>query len=344
MKSKSLSLTPDSTIRSLHVGVGNRGKWPLEFANAYRFVPVGLCDTNPALLEEARQQTGLGEDVCFSDYSTALKACQPDCVIICAPTAYHVPMSLEALESGIPVIVEKGMAPDWISAQKIVKAVEQSGTPLVVAQNYRFGPIPQVVRKALTDKDFSAYLGHVHQIVWVHNRVRPNPRTLTFPFASVWDMSCHHFDNLIFWLGKIKRMQAFAWEAPWSAYPYPNNTSAHIEMESGAKVTYLHSHDASRHSEELQLHGERGALYIRDTDIEFSERPTKNFQKLDPVVVEQEEAENEGGVLRSFREWLTEGKEPGISAKNNLETMACCEMMVRSVNKGRFVERGELDA
>jgi hypothetical protein len=37
-----------------------------------------------------------------------------------------------------------------------------------------------------------------------------------------------------------------------------------------------------------------------------------------------------------------EGIEPGISAKNNLETMAACEMMVRSITGGRTVRREEL--
>lgn len=331
-------------LRSLHAGVGNRGQWPLKIAREHGFDPVALCDLNPEFLQSAREMTGLDASACFRVYESALASGGFDCVIICTPTVFHVPMSLQAIAAGYPVLVEKGMAPDWTSAQKLATAVEKAGIPLAVAQNYRFGAVPALIRRALTDPDFEAYLGPVHQVVSIHNRVRPEPRTLTYPFASVWDMSCHHFDNLLYWLGPVARMQAFAWSAPWSAYEHPNNTSAHMEMESGAAVTYLHTHDAARASEEIQLHGERGALYVRDNKVEFSQRPVVNFGSHHPTPIEPGIGEDGGGVLRVFHEWIVEDKEPGISARHNLETMACCEMMVRSITEGRMIERSELDA
>jgi len=330
-------------LRSLHAGVGNRGIWPLKMARENGFEPVALCDVNADLLEQARQQTGLDASTCFTDFTKALASGGFDCVIICTPTAFHVPMSLQAIAEGFPVLVEKGMAPDWQSALQLVAAVEQAGIPLTVAQNYRFGAVPQLIKRAVTDPNFEAYLGSVHQVVCIHNRVRPQPHTLTYPFASVWDMSCHHFDNLLFWLGPVARMQALAWAADWSAYEHPNNTSAHLIMESGAAVTYLHSHDAARASEEIQLHGERGALFVRENEVEFSERPRENFGHHQPAPIDPGPGENEAGVLRSFREWVRGGEEPGISARHNLETMACCEMMVRSITEGRMIERSELD-
>jgi predicted dehydrogenase len=185
-------------LRSLHAGVGNRGTWPLTIARDNGFEPVALCDVNADLLEQARQKTGLDASACFTNFGEALASGGFDCVIICSPTAFHVPMSIEALTAGYPVIVEKGMAPDWAAARKLVATVEETGVPLVVAQNYRFGAVPQLIKRSVTDPGFEAYLGPVHEVVCIHNRVRPQPRTLTYPFASVWDMSCHHFDNLLF--------------------------------------------------------------------------------------------------------------------------------------------------
>ena len=37
------------------------------------------------------------------------------------------------------------------------------------------------------------------------------------------------------------------------------------------------------------------------------------------------------------------GAEPGISGRNNLQTLAVCEMLVRSARERRPVERAELD-
>ena len=40
---------------------------------------------------------------------------------------------------------------------------------------------------------------------------------------------------------------------------------------------------------------------------------------------------------------FAEGIEPGISGRNNLQTLAVCEMLVRSARERRPVERAELD-
>jgi len=38
-----------------------------------------------------------------------------------------------------------------------------------------------------------------------------------------------------------------------------------------------------------------------------------------------------------------DGVEPGVSVRNNLETLAACEMTVRSIERGRTIRREELD-
>ena len=40
--------------------------------------------------------------------------------------------------------------------------------------------------------------------------------------------------------------------------------------------------------------------------------------------------------------FIAEGIEPGISGRNNLQTLAVCEMLVRSARDRRPVERAEL--
>ncbi len=52
--------------------------------------------------------------------------------------------------------------------------------------------------------------------------------------------------------------------------------------------------------------------------------------------------DSENGVLADFHSSFTAGHEPGISARQNLETMAMCEMMIRSLQQ-RTVKREELD-
>lgn len=330
---------------SLHVGVANRGTWPLHACRpeSTGFRPVAVCDTSQDALKNAMSITGIEADAAFTDYHEALRNSGADCVIICTPTKFHVPMTVAAIEAGLPVLVEKGMASNWKDAQALVAVCRDAKVPVVVSQNYRYGSTARTIHRALHDKAWEFYLGSVHHILYWQNRVRPEPRTLDYPWGSIWDVSCHHLDNLLFWLSTIDSLTASAWSATWSPYSSPHNTSAHIIFDSGTVATYGHTHDAARASEEIQLHGDRGALFYRDGKFEFSTRPKTNFGTSPVTQVTPIETENESDLLRDFRGWLDGGPEPGISARNNLETMACCEMMVRSIENGCSISRSDLD-
>jgi predicted dehydrogenase len=335
--------TEKKILKVLHVGVGNRGTWPLKHCNADTgFAPAALCDVSTAALDQARQLTGLAESDCFTNVDEALDKSEVDCAIICAPTVLHVELVKKAINAGLPVLVEKGMASDWAGALELVRYADQKRATLCVAQNYRYNGIERTVWRAINDPSFSAHVGEVHLVSYAQHRVRPVPRMMTYPFASVWDMTCHHFDNMLFWLGPMRDMTAHGWRASWSAYEHPNNTSAHITFENGAHAHYVHTHDAARSTIEIQLHGSAGALVVRDESITFNQRPLEQFGKRPIVDVALEPGDGESDVLRDFHRYVTQGIEPGISARNNLETMAACEMMVRSITNNRTCARSDL--
>ena len=335
-------------LRVLHVGVGNRGVWPLERCTPDTgFVPAALCDVREPALREARERTGLPSTVCYEHYTEALARSGPDidCIIICAPTIFHVPYASQAVEAGIPVLVEKGMGPDWASARALTQITSDRGGKVCVAQNYRYNRLERTIRRALSEPSHPAHVGAVHLVSYAQQRVRPVPRTLTYPFACVWDMSCHHFDNLAFWFGPIASMTAQSWGASWSAYTHDNNTTAHIRFENKVRGHYIHTHDAARASLQIEIHGERGALiYSDDAGLTFNERPLEQFgsRPLQPVALD--EAHGETDLLRDFHAYIQRGIEPGVSVRHNLETMAACEMMVRSITERRECYRKELNS
>ena len=336
-----------SVLRVLHVGVGNRGVWPLELCTKETgFVPAALCDVRESALREARARTGLPASVCFENFTEALAHTGPDIdvIIICAPTIFHVPYASQAVEAGIPVLVEKGMGPDWKSARHLAQITADRSGRVCVAQNYRYNRVERTIVRALTDEKHPAHPGPVHLVTYAHHRVRPEPRTLIYPFASVWDMSCHHFDNLAFWFGPIASMSAWGFRAAWSPYEHDANTAAHIVFENGVRGHYIHTHDAARGSLEIQVHGERGALvYGEASGLTFSERPREQFGSRPIENVPLDDARGEADLLRDFYEYVQRGAEPGISVRHNLETMAACEMMVRSITQRRECFRKELD-
>jgi predicted dehydrogenase len=330
-------------LRSLHIGVGNRGTWPLRYARPENgFQPVALCDPNPQALEQARAATGLAAEDCHQEVRHALEKAGADCAIICAPTHLHLPLARQCAEAGLSILMEKGMAPSWKEARELAACIEERGIKAVVAQNFRYRETERAIADLLRDASHPCHLGALSFAVYEHQRVRPNPRNLTYPYASVWDMSCHHFDTLLAWLGPLESLQAQAWGAPWSAYAHPNNTTAHLVFKEGVHVHYLHTHDAARPSLHVELHGEKGAAVWTDGGLAFSPRPQHNFGKNPDTPLPLEKGAGEPGVLDDFHRYVTEGIEPGISVRNNLEVMAACQMTVLSIEEKREVRREEL--
>ena len=329
----------------LLVGVGNRGRWPLERCTREAGWEIcGLVDRDDGHLAQACSLTGLGDEACFADLDKALDTVRPDVAIICTPTITHASFTKASVDRGVAVLTEKGMATSWGEAVDLVSHVRMRRGIFAVAQNYRYDGVSAVVGAALgvSGEADVPRIEEVFLVDYVQHRVRPVPGTLTYPFASVWDMSCHHFDNLLCWLGPVAEVTAHACRAPWSPYEHAGNTSAFLRFANGAAVNYVHTHDAARNSLRIEVHGRNGALVLRDGLAEFSEKPSVNFGQCPVRQVALPSLDSEARMLENFRRYVVAGREPGISGDRNLETMALCEMTVRSALEKRTVKREEL--
>ena len=85
------------TIRTIHLGVGGRGAWPLrQIPDRDDFESVALVDVNAKSLTAAREVTGLGPEACFHGLGDALEAVGADAVVIITPPDMHARQCLGA--------------------------------------------------------------------------------------------------------------------------------------------------------------------------------------------------------------------------------------------------------
>lgn len=332
-------------IKTILVGVGGRGRWPVAVLGADAdWQVVALVDKNPEFLTAAQNELGLPDSALFDDLSQALQSVEAEAVIICTPTRTHAPLSRLAFASGKHVLVEKGMTLDWEEAKELVREAEAAGVKFCVAQNYRYHGLEQTISAVLGDAMHPHSPGRVQIVDFIHHRYRPEPRTLNYPFAMVWDMSCHHLDLLNGWLGAARRVTAVASNPPWSRYEDDANIAAIIEYENGAICHYVLTHAATFSDYRLVLQGERGALRAYDVPgLQFTPCPTQQLGSAPPMACELlQRPSSEQGVVNDFGRYILEGIEPGISGRNNLQTLAVCEMLVRSARDRRAVESSEL--
>ncbi len=333
-------------LRTIHVGVGARGAWPIKVMGADpKFQPVALVDLNRDFLAQAQDQLRLPDSALFDDLQKALDAVEADAVVICTPTVTHAPFSRLAFAQGKHVLVEKGMTMEWEEAKALVREAEQAGVRFCVAQNYRYFANMARIKQLIEAPDHPHYPGTVEIVDFIHHRYRPEPRTLNYPYAMVWDMSCHHVDLLAFWLGEARRVTALSYNTSWSQYADDANIAAIIEYASGAVCHYVLTHTATISDWRIILQGERGALRTADVPgVQFFPRPNGQLGSSAPEPGDElHPTVSERGVADDFHRFIAEGIEPGISGRNNLQTLAVCEMLVRSARERRTVERGELD-
>ncbi|MFI5337154.1 MAG: Gfo/Idh/MocA family protein [Opitutales bacterium] len=327
-------------LRAIHIGVGNRGQWPLRLATpetGYR--PVALVDPDPRMLAAAGALCG-GVPA-YTSLDEAIEKTPAEVAIICSPTRFHLEQGSKCLKAGLHVLVEKGMAPSLADAAKFVSSARAANRALCVAQNYRYQAMERTVARLINDPGHPNFVGAPFLIEYTQNRQRPHPRTLDYPFASVWDMSCHHFDTLLSWLGLgFTQVTARAFGPAWSRYPYPNNTSIQIIHQSGCVVHYLHTHDAAINEIRIRLQAARGAILVDGDKVFHCQRGDLQLQNHPIVPVGPEEHLGELGVLADFHRHCVHGEPVGIAGSSNLSVMTLCDATCRSVESRGTVTLG----
>ena len=167
------------------------------------------------------------------------------------------------------------MTMDWAEANALVRAADQAGVRFCVAQNYRYFANMATIKQLLDAPEHPHHPGAVQIVDFVHHRYRPEPRTLNYPYAMVWDMSCHHVDLLAFWLGAARRVTAQSYNSAWSQYTHDANIAAIIEYAGGVVCHYVLTHSATISDWRIILQGERGALRTEDVPgVQFYPRPS----------------------------------------------------------------------
>jgi predicted dehydrogenase len=120
-----------------------------------------------------------------------------DGVIVCLPPDLHPEVAIGCLEAGRPVLVEKPMAPDAASADRVLEAVRRTGTPMMVAQTLRFDPMIAAMR------DEARSIGPLRMVA-LSQRFEPTTRAwIDTPGrgGTILNTGVHAFDLLRFLTG-----------------------------------------------------------------------------------------------------------------------------------------------
>ena len=176
-------------MRVAVIGAGSMGR---NHARVYSELPevelVAVCDTDPRV---AREVAARYHSTAYEDYGEMLHAVRPDAVSVTVPSAWHRQVSVDSLEAGAHVLVEKPIAATSEDGQLMIEKARAVNRQLMVGHIVRFNPAMQQLKKRLQNGE----IGRFFQICC--RRVGPFPRRIN-DVGVVIDLAPHDIDLMRF--------------------------------------------------------------------------------------------------------------------------------------------------
>ena len=110
-----------------------------------------VVDVDETAARAEARELGCGWAV---DYRDALAADDVDAVLVCVPPFLHEEVAVAAARAGKHILCEKPLAPTVAAADAIVRAADEAGVVLMVAENWLFDPLTALLRSYVEDGRF----------------------------------------------------------------------------------------------------------------------------------------------------------------------------------------------
>lgn len=186
---------------------------------------LALADVDEQSLKSAAERFGV-EHV-FADYRKMLEMDELDAVHICTPNFLHAGPAVDALNAGKHVMVEKPIARNATEGASMVETARKTGKKLMVAQNMRFSPEVQCLKRFID----AGELGEIYfSRVWALRR-RGIPGWGVFTDKEkqgggpLIDIGVHILDFTLYLMGHPKPVSASG-----QAFTKIGNTPGHVGM------------------------------------------------------------------------------------------------------------------
>lgn len=180
--------------RALVLGLGVMGSIHLRVLSQIEGVEV-VAAVDPS--EERRDAARAGRPnlLTFARLSEALEATQPDFACLAAPAASLPELAAEALAAGVPILVEKPLAPSEDEALGILQEAERRGLLLAVGHVERCNPAVAELKRRLDE-------GQAGRVYQMHaRRLSPFPDRDSMLGVAL-DLSTHDIDVMRYLSGQ----------------------------------------------------------------------------------------------------------------------------------------------
>jgi predicted dehydrogenase len=186
-----------------------------------------------------------------------------DMCVVATPTATHEEVGRQLAEAGVAALIEKPVAQDAATAERLVTAFDEAGVIGCVGHIERYNPALQSLRARLEEGE----LGEVYQVVT--RRQGPFPARIA-DVGVIFDLATHDID-LTAWVTRTTYRSVAAWTAHKSGRQAEDLVSVVGQLADRTVVNHLVNWLSPMKERLTVVTGERGA-FIADTltaDLSF---------------------------------------------------------------------------
>lgn len=135
-----------------------------------------------------------------------------DLAVVAAPNRAHVPLGLAALEAGLPVVIDKPLAPGSAEGRRLDSAARAAGLMLAVFHNRRWDGDMLTVRRLIAE----GAVGEVHRFESRFERWRPERAAAAWRESGdpaeaggvLFDLGSHLVDQALVLFGPVEHVHA----------------------------------------------------------------------------------------------------------------------------------------
>lgn len=336
-----------NTMKVIQVGIGNMGNtWLNAVLKSTEVEFAGFVEINDAIAEEQAGKYNLDRSLIFKTLEEAIVKVKADAVIDVTPPRFHNPVAITAMNAGLHVLTEKPFSDTMEAAQAIVRKAQETGLVQMVAQNRRYFPSVQTVRRILQ----SGEMGRVTAVTVEHYRhmTFSNNFRLHMQYPLIVDMAIHHFDMMRCILGcNPLTVYGRSWNPPWSRFDFDASASVLFEFENKAIVSYNGSWESqggdTSYNGNWRFDCEKGVLWMRDNQVYrgYPEAWNKDMDApQEPQDMDYLPYAHQAYLLHEFYEAVTTGKPPITTGADNLYSLGMVFDTIKSFETGSVVRCG----
>ncbi len=324
---------PTDQIKVALVGTGG---WGRQHARVFSARPdIELCAVmgrNPARAEARASEYGVRA---YTDLAEMLEREQPDLVSLCLPNEGHFEPTLQVIQAGYPLLVEKPLVFDLAQADLLLREAEARRLFFAINFNHRYAK-PMLMAKAAIE---AGKLGEIVFATWRFGGEGGGGH----PHGNLIETQCHGFDLLEHLCGPMVSVMAEMTDKTGGGY---TTLALSLRFANRAVGSFLGTYDSSYAypgTQRVEINGTAGRVVMEDTVRRFEWQPSgsESGEQWQAGYFNDQDREFHRTFDRYLEAMLTAfraGQPPPVPASAGRRALAVAMAAIQSFETGRRVD------